>query len=104
MLHNAKFNHMPPQDLVSVEFFDPLRGLSTEILEPIEDFAVAQKHAASQPTSHLSAKEWASFNKLLMQKFPVPKMISVSAVSLLNITLQTNTHNAKFVNNMCRTV
>ncbi|KAK1440085.1 hypothetical protein QVD17_05910 [Tagetes erecta] len=69
------------QDLVSVEFFDPLRGLSTEILEPVEDIAVAQKHASSQSTSHLSTKEWASFNKLLMQRFPVPKMISVSALS-----------------------
>ncbi|KAI3810064.1 hypothetical protein L1987_19671 [Smallanthus sonchifolius] len=69
------------QDHVSVEFFDPLRGLSTEIMEPVEDVVVAEKHPASQPTSHLSTKEWTSFNKLLMQRFPVPKMISVSALS-----------------------
>ncbi|KAF5781491.1 putative vacuolar protein sorting-associated protein [Helianthus annuus] len=69
------------QDNVSVEFFDPLRALSTEISEPVEDTFVAEKYPVSQPASHLSAKEWASFNKLLMQRFPVPKMISVSASS-----------------------
>ncbi|KAI3675626.1 hypothetical protein L1987_85217 [Smallanthus sonchifolius] len=69
------------EDHVSVEFFDPLRGLSTETLEPVEDVVVAEKHPASQPTSHLSTKEWTSFIKLLMQRFPVPKMISVSALS-----------------------
>ncbi|KAK9057073.1 hypothetical protein SSX86_024440 [Deinandra increscens subsp. villosa] len=67
------------QDHVSIEFFDPLRGLSTEVLEPVEETAVAEKHHVGQPTSHLSSKEWTSFNKLLMQRFPVPKMISVSA-------------------------
>ncbi|KAI7750313.1 hypothetical protein M8C21_005834 [Ambrosia artemisiifolia] len=69
------------QDNVSIEFFDPLRGPSAEISEPVEDTDVAEKRPASQPTSHLLAKEWTSFNKLLMQRFPVPKMISVSALS-----------------------
>lgn len=46
--------------------------------------AVAEKRPATQTTSNLSAKEWTSYNKLLMQRFPVPKMIQVSAVSLLN--------------------
>ncbi|XP_024968230.1 UPF0505 protein C16orf62 homolog isoform X1 [Cynara cardunculus var. scolymus] len=69
------------QDHGSIEFYDPLRGLSMEILEPVEDMAVAEKRPASQPTSHISAKEWASYKKLLMQRFPVPKMISVSTLS-----------------------
>ncbi|CAH1449750.1 unnamed protein product [Lactuca virosa] len=70
------------QDHGSTEFFDPLRGLSTEILEPVENMAVAEKLPATQPASHLSSKkEWTSFNKLLMQRFPVPKMISVSSFS-----------------------
>ncbi|XP_076916852.1 uncharacterized protein LOC143576701 isoform X2 [Bidens hawaiensis] len=69
------------QDNVSVEFFDPLRGLSTEIPETVADTVVAEKHPASQTTSHLSTKEWSSFNKLLMQRFHVPKMITVSALS-----------------------
>ncbi|KAL4554184.1 hypothetical protein LXL04_037361 [Taraxacum kok-saghyz] len=69
------------QDHGSIEFFDPLREVSTEILEPVEDIAVAEKHPASRQTSHLSSKEWSSFNKLLMQRFPVPKMISVSSVT-----------------------
>lgn len=71
----------PTQDHGSIEFFDPLRGQSTETLEPVEDIAVAEKLPASQPISHLSSKEWTSFNKLLMQRFPVPKMISVSSLS-----------------------
>ncbi|CAI9277507.1 unnamed protein product [Lactuca saligna] len=70
------------QDHGSTEFFDPLRGLSTETLEPVENTVVAEKLPATQPTSHLSSKkEWTSFNKLLMQRFPVPKMISVSSFS-----------------------
>ncbi|GKB06392.1 VPS35 endosomal protein sorting factor-like protein isoform X1 [Tanacetum coccineum] len=69
------------QDYGNIEFFDPLRGISTQVVEPIEDITVAEKPATSQATSHFSAKEWASFNKLLMQRFPVPKMISVSALS-----------------------
>nr|GEU91021.1 uncharacterized protein [Tanacetum cinerariifolium] len=69
------------QDYGNIEFFDPLRGISTQVVESIEDITVAEKPATSQATSHFSAKEWASFNKLLMQRFPVPKMISVSALS-----------------------
>ncbi|XP_071725786.1 uncharacterized protein [Rutidosis leptorrhynchoides] len=69
------------QDDGNVEFFDPLRGMSMEIMEPVEDTSVPEKRPVSQSTSHISAKEWASFNKLLMQKFHVPKTISVSSVS-----------------------
>ncbi|CAI9277890.1 unnamed protein product [Lactuca saligna] len=69
------------QDDGSTEFFDPLRGLSTETLEPVENTAVVEKLPATQPTSHLSSKkEWTSFNKLLMQRFPIPKMISVCSI------------------------
>lgn len=69
------------QDHASIEFFDPLRAPLTETLEPVEDMPVTEKLPASQPTSHLSSKEWTSFNKLLMQRFPVPKMITVSSLS-----------------------
>nr|GEV09637.1 retrovirus-related Pol polyprotein from transposon TNT 1-94 [Tanacetum cinerariifolium] len=57
------------QDYGNIEFFDPLRGISTQVVESIEDITVAEKHATNQATSHFSAKEWASFNKLLMQRF-----------------------------------
>nr|XP_043622248.1 VPS35 endosomal protein sorting factor-like isoform X2 [Erigeron canadensis] len=69
------------QDDVNIEFFDPLRGVSMEITEPVEDMAAAEKSPASQAASHLPAKEWTSFTKLLMQRFPVPKMIPVSSLS-----------------------
>ncbi|PWA64095.1 hypothetical protein CTI12_AA346860 [Artemisia annua] len=69
------------EDHGNIEFFDPLRGISTEVVEPVEDITVAEKPATSQATAHFSAKEWASFNKLLMQRFPVPKLISVSVVT-----------------------
>ncbi|KAL7606590.1 hypothetical protein Lser_V15G19455 [Lactuca serriola] len=66
----------------STKFFDQLRGLSTETLEPVENTTVVEKLLATQPTSHLSSKtELTSFNKLLMQRFPIPKMISVSLAS-----------------------
>lgn len=67
------------------EFFDPLRenhgkpedsmkGLgrtSTEIAgEPYRDIAI-----------HFLGKEWTSYKKVLMQKFPVSKMISISSLS-----------------------
>ncbi|XP_023737038.1 uncharacterized protein LOC111884963 isoform X1 [Lactuca sativa] len=79
---SASSSLLHTQDHGSTEFFDPLRGLSTQTLEPVENTAVAEKLPATQPTSHLSSKkEWTSFNKLLMQRFPVPKMISVSSFS-----------------------
>nr|KAJ0209647.1 hypothetical protein LSAT_V11C400212410 [Lactuca sativa] len=57
-----------------------------ETLEPFENTTVAEKLPATQPTSHLSSKtELTSFNKLLMQRFPIPKMISVSLFSIKTI-------------------
>lgn len=67
------------------EFYDPLRGnhgkpedsmkglgrTSTEITtEPYRDIAI-----------HFMGKEWTSYKKVLMQKFPVSRMISVSSLS-----------------------
>lgn len=81
----------PSRDQVDVtdygrdEFFDPLRGdhgkpedsmkglgrTSTEIAgEPYRDIAI-----------HFLGKEWTSYKKVLMQKFPVSKMISISSLS-----------------------
>lgn len=52
-----------------------MKGLgrtSTEIAgEPYRDIAI-----------HFLGKEWTSYKKVLMQKFPVSKMISISSVSM----------------------
>ncbi|CAI9269991.1 unnamed protein product [Lactuca saligna] len=88
MSFKKKNNHahgVQPRDHGSTEFFDPLRGQSTETLEPVENTAVVEKLPATQPTSHLSSKkELTSFNKLLMKRFHVQKMISVSSSDELN--------------------
>lgn len=63
----------------SADFFDPLRG-GTDSEEKAtssspDNFSEA---ADQQPT-----KEWTSFRRLLMQRFPVSKMVSLSSVSFI---------------------
>lgn len=66
----------------SIDFLDPLRGLSTQLLEPVEHSLSGEKSSASNKAAvHLSVKEWLSFKKFLMQRFPVPKMVSISSMS-----------------------
>lgn len=68
------------------EIIDPLRAIGGEKEVSIESFqdkeinltAASFVEAAAQDSS----KEWISFKKFLMQRFPVPKMISVSSVSV----------------------
>ncbi|KAI5674779.1 hypothetical protein M9H77_15143 [Catharanthus roseus] len=79
---------LPQVDLVfkeESEIIDPLRAIGGEKEVSIEAFqdkeinltAASFVEAAAQDSS----KEWISFKKFLMQRFPVPKMISVSSVS-----------------------
>ncbi|XP_011046723.1 PREDICTED: UPF0505 protein C16orf62 homolog isoform X2 [Populus euphratica] len=59
------------------DFFDPLRGLNAE------DSTSAEEKAANTTTdnnSQVSSKEWTSFKRFLMQKFPVSKMISIASM------------------------
>lgn len=59
------------------DFFDPLRGLDAE------DSTSAEEKAANTTTnnnSQVSSKEWTSFKRFLMQKFPVSKMISIASM------------------------
>lgn len=64
------------------DFLDPLRSweyneaVSGEVSLQVENTSVS----GEAPLQN-SAKEWTSFNRILMQKFPVSKMISVSSVS-----------------------
>lgn len=67
------------------DFFDPLRSLddngavSGEALQEVE--ISSSPGLSSEASVQNSAKEWTSFSRILMQKFPVSKMISVSSVS-----------------------
>lgn len=67
------------------DFFDPLRNsddngaVSGDALQDFENSSSAGLSSAASVQS--SAKEWTSFKRILMQKFPVSKMISISAVS-----------------------
>lgn len=67
------------------DFFDPLRAPdanTTASLDDLQDFdsPSAENEAADQ----VQAKEWTSFKRLLMQRFPVSKMVSISSVSLIS--------------------
>ncbi|CAL0315900.1 unnamed protein product [Lupinus luteus] len=51
------------------EFFDPLRRNEHDM-----------KTTTSKDSDHQPAKEWTSFRRLLMQRFPVSKMVSISSM------------------------
>ncbi|KAK7385975.1 hypothetical protein VNO78_31989 [Psophocarpus tetragonolobus] len=73
----------PPSPLVQVDvihcentdFFDPLRGTGNEAKAAPPDHDNLNEASDHQPT-----KEWTSFRRLLMQRFPVSKMVSVSSM------------------------
>uniref|UniRef100_A0A6N2M8D9 Uncharacterized protein n=1 Tax=Salix viminalis TaxID=40686 RepID=A0A6N2M8D9_SALVM len=55
------------------DFYDPLRGLNAEDSASVEE--------KDNNNSQVSSKEWTSFKRFLMQKFPVSKMISIASMS-----------------------
>ncbi|OAY28461.1 VPS35 endosomal protein-sorting factor-like isoform X3 [Manihot esculenta] len=71
------------------DFLDPLRGWCANVAvsnedSPDIDYASAATSSASLSSgtvSEIPSKEWTSFKRFLMQKFPVSKMISVSSMS-----------------------
>lgn len=70
-------NQVVPEKNGNNDFFDPLRGLNAE------DSTSAEEKAANTTTtnnSQVSSKEWTSFKRFLMQKFPVSKMISIASM------------------------
>ncbi|KAL2316727.1 hypothetical protein Fmac_030603 [Flemingia macrophylla] len=73
----------PPSPLAQAEvidrgnsdFFDPLRGNANSANDTPSDHDNWNEAVDHQPT-----KEWTSFRRLLMQRFPVSKMVSVSSM------------------------
>ncbi|KAK7371999.1 hypothetical protein VNO80_05366 [Phaseolus coccineus] len=57
------------------DFFDPLRGTDNDANAAPPDHDNLNEAADLQPT-----KEWTSSRRLLMQRFPVSKMVSVSSM------------------------
>lgn len=57
------------------DFFDPLRGTDND-----EKVAPPNFDNLSEAADHHPTKEWTSFRRLLMQRFPVSKMVSMSSV------------------------
>jgi hypothetical protein len=61
----------------NADFFDPLRGgIDNDAKATPPDPESLSEVSGDQPT-----KEWTSFRRLLMQRFPVSKMVSLSSVS-----------------------
>lgn len=58
------------------DFFDPLRAPSTNAAEEFEGASTS-----NEADSQVQTKEWTSFKRLLMQRFPVSKMVSISSMS-----------------------
>ncbi|KAM3320471.1 VPS35 endosomal protein-sorting factor-like isoform X2 [Capsicum chacoense] len=67
------------------EFFDPLRGNYGKPEDPMKDLGSTTTEITAEPYRDIAiqflGKEWTSYKKVLMQKFPVSKMISVSSLS-----------------------
>ncbi|XP_065862426.1 uncharacterized protein [Euphorbia lathyris] len=77
------------QDVVVVhhqdnDFFDPLRGgdYNASVLneDALEVENAPNVSLSSEATTQIPSKEWTSFKRFLMQKFPVSKMISLSSM------------------------
>ncbi|KAK7320363.1 hypothetical protein VNO77_29773 [Canavalia gladiata] len=61
-------------DRGNTDFFDPLRGTENDAKATPPDDDNLNEATDHQP------KEWTSFRRLLMQRFPVSKMVSVSSM------------------------
>ncbi|XP_031284588.1 VPS35 endosomal protein sorting factor-like [Pistacia vera] len=84
-------DHHQVEDVVDCEnsdFFDPLRAADVNAVVPIEDIEDGESSSmlSSEASSQVSVKEWISFKRFLMQKFPVSKMVSLSSVSKIFIS------------------
>ncbi|CAK7324574.1 unnamed protein product [Dovyalis caffra] len=81
-LHNQAFVKKNENN----DFFDPLRGVDAEASTSVE------KAAININNSPVSSKEWTSFKRFLMQKFPVTKMISIaSSSSMSDVIIKSST-------------
>ncbi|KAI9126214.1 hypothetical protein K1719_002635 [Acacia pycnantha] len=66
-------------DLGNHEFLDPLRVLDGDAKAIPFDHEILSEVASHPPT-----KEWTSFRRLLQQRFPVSKMVSLSSIYTLD--------------------
>ncbi|PPS00604.1 hypothetical protein GOBAR_AA20061 [Gossypium barbadense] len=66
------------------EFFDPLRAPdSNASVETVDGHDFESSSNGNDDSFPVQTKEWTSFKRFLMQRFPVSKMISVSSVARL---------------------
>ncbi|XP_012460986.1 uncharacterized protein LOC105780964 isoform X1 [Gossypium raimondii] len=64
------------------EFFDPLRAPDSKAsVEPVDGHDFESSSNGNDDSFPVQTKEWTSFKRFLMQRFPVSKMISVSSMS-----------------------
>ncbi|XVF03816.1 hypothetical protein REPUB_Repub05bG0025600 [Reevesia pubescens] len=64
------------------EFFDPLRAPdSNSTVEIIHEQDFESSSNQNDDSVQVQTKEWTSFKRFLMQRFPVSKMISISSMS-----------------------
>ncbi|XP_012070871.1 VPS35 endosomal protein sorting factor-like isoform X2 [Jatropha curcas] len=73
-------NQVIVTNLQDNDFFDPLRGGDAKTEETPDTENSSSASLSSEATSQIPSKEWTSFKRFLMQKFPVSKMISVSSM------------------------
>lgn len=74
----------------NIDFFDPLRGLADNASVSEEDLQDLES-TFSEASTQLPMKEWMSFKRFLMQRFPVSKMVSISSVSIQSFSLEIST-------------
>ncbi|XP_022733809.1 UPF0505 protein C16orf62 homolog isoform X2 [Durio zibethinus] len=64
------------------EFFDPLRAPDSNAPVKIVDGRDSESSSyGNDDSAQVQMKEWTSFKRFLMQRFPVSKMISISSMS-----------------------
>ncbi|KAH9803872.1 VPS35 endosomal protein sorting factor-like [Citrus sinensis] len=82
-------------DHESHDFFDPLRSPAANAValnKDVED-GESSSTVSSEAAAEVSVKEWTTFKRFLMQKFPVSKMVSVSLMP--DVIIKTGKANVK---------
>lgn len=84
-LQSSSYEQVDVTDYDRDEFFDPLRGNYGKPEDSMKDLGSTTTEITAEPYRDTAiqflGKEWTSYKKVLMQKFPVSKMISVSSLS-----------------------
>ncbi|KAK9269685.1 hypothetical protein L1049_001463 [Liquidambar formosana] len=74
------------EDHENNDFFDPLRGPDTNVAVTTDDLqdveSIFTVGLSRRAAIQLPAKEWTTFKRILMQRFSISKMISISSVSM----------------------